>query len=522
MTSSASPDSRSGNRFTGVSSGTRMLVILTFCLLPLGLIALFASIRSAQNNRAQHELDAGIIVRQAARQIDIVLERDAQRMRAAIGNGEPGRAACRAQLAALSGALADQGARYALYTRSGLRRCASDPAPPRAAPPRSPNTIDVLAIGEPRGIRLTVPSASGGYGAADIPLAAFDSAVAPITLAHGATLIQGATRLRLGLGRGAGALDQRVTVTAPVAGGQMALAMSVNVATVSAAEVLLLLLPLLMWLAGAIIGWLVVERLLLRPLAELERAVARVSPDHPEFIVPRLTTPSHEIRNLAEAFRVSAAEIATHEAELEAGLLRQTKLTREVHHRVKNNLQVVASLINLHARGTQGEVQRAYASIQRRVDALAVVHRNHYAEMEENRGINLRTLLSELAANLRASAPAEAAQFGITVNMAPAAVTQDTAVPVAFLFTEVIELVMDCDPKGGATLTLAAGSAPNRMLLTIRAPGLRAAQCADHPTYERFRRIIDGLARQLRSPLNYDADEGSYAIEIASLVDPLP
>src|SRR3546814_11954106 len=51
------------------------------------------------------------------------------------------------------------------------------------------------------------------------------------------------------------------------------------------------------------------------------------------------------------------------------------------------NLQVISSLINFHARGARtAEVVTAYASIQRRVDALAVVHRNHFAEMEENRG----------------------------------------------------------------------------------------------------------------------------------------
>jgi two-component system, sensor histidine kinase PdtaS len=83
---------------------------------------------------------------------------------------------------------------------------------------------------------------------------------------------------------------------------------------------------------------------------------------------------------------------------------------REVHHRVKNNLQVVASLLNLHARGAKTEdASAAYASIQRRVDALAVVHRNHYAELEENRGVALKPLISELGANLRANAPAGAA-----------------------------------------------------------------------------------------------------------------
>jgi two-component sensor histidine kinase len=122
------------------------------------------------------------------------------------------------------------------------------------------------------------------------------------------------------------------------------------------------------------------------------------------------------------------------------------RLTREVHHRVKNNLQVVASLIALHARGSTGDVAAAYASIQRRVDALAVVHRNHYAELEENRGVALRSLIGELTSNLRATAPAEASHFHIMLDMAVAHVSQDVAVPVAFLITEMVELLMTAVP----------------------------------------------------------------------------
>ena len=85
----------------------------------------------------------------------------------------------------------------------------------------------------------------------------------------------------------------------------------------------------------------------------------------------------------------------------------QRRLVREVHHRVKNNLQVVASLLNIHGRSAETERRpaRPMRSIGRRVGALSIVHRNHFAEMEENRGIALRPLLSELAAELRAERP---------------------------------------------------------------------------------------------------------------------
>jgi two-component sensor histidine kinase len=75
---------------------------------------------------------------------------------------------------------------------------------------------------------------------------------------------------------------------------------------------------------------------------------------------------------------------------------------------VKNNLQVVASLLNIHGRSAETpniHRARAYAAIGRRVGALSIVHRNHFAEMEENRGIALRPLISELAAELRAERP---------------------------------------------------------------------------------------------------------------------
>src|SRR4029434_6076026 len=133
--------------------------------------------------------------------------------------------------------------------------------------------------------------------------------------------------------------------------------------------------------------------------------------------------------------------VARHEAELEAAVERQTRLVREGHHRVKNNLQVGGSLANLHSRGSTSEdAAAAYASIQRRVDALAVVHRNHYAELEENRGVALKSVIGELAANIRATAPERASGLGITLEIEPLLVNQDVAIAVAFLITELVEL----------------------------------------------------------------------------------
>ncbi|HEX7789374.1 MAG TPA: sensor histidine kinase, partial [Afipia sp.] len=208
--------------------------------------------------------------------------------------------------------------------------------------------------------------------------------------------------------------------------------------------------------------------------------------------------------------------VALHEAGLAEGLIRQTRLTREVHHRVKNNLQVISSLINLHARGAPTvDASMAYASIQRRVDALAVVHRNHFAEMEENRGLGLRPVISELASNIRATAP-EGSRFGIALDLDSFFVSQDIAVPVAFLVTEVVELALACDPQAQIRVSLKPAPDQNdRAILCVASPALAESEALNARLSQRYGRVIEGLSRQLRAPMNYDPIEGSYAIPIA-------
>jgi len=268
---------------------------------------------------------------------------------------------------------------------------------------------------------------------------------------------------------------REVARTTPVDGTRLQLRLIAGMVPISAVDLLMILLPVLMWVAAAIIGWMIIDRLLLRPRVRMQRVVAAYQPGDAGLDLPVLATPAREIGALGQAFDQVTRTVARHEAELEAAVERQSRLVREVHHRVKNNLQVVASLLNLHSRGSPNEdVAAAYASIQRRVDALAVVHRNHYAELEENRGVALKPLISELSANLRATAPRAAAGMSISLNIEPCHVSQDVAVSVAFLITEIVEFAMFCSADSVRISLVARSDLAEEPLRRRRDGGLRS------------------------------------------------
>jgi len=296
----------------------------------------------------------------------------------------------------------------------------------------------------------------------------------------------------------------------PIGKGDLRARVSTADRRITAIDRLVLLLPVLMWIAAALITWLLVSRLLIRPLKRLERAVLSYEPGG-ALDLPRKVGPSEEIQELRNAFGRAVARVEESDAEMASALEGQRRLVREVHHRVKNNLQVVASLLNIHGRSaTTAEARSAYAGISRRVGALSIVHRNHFAEMEENRGIALRPLLTELAAELRAGAPEEARSFRIDLDLDSVNTTQDVAVAVAFLITEIVEFAMLHRPSDPVEISLRRASE-----LTARlALRSRVLVPDEDETSEKvqFERIVGGLAKQLRSTL--DRKLGSYSVDL--------
>jgi two-component sensor histidine kinase len=282
---------------------------------------------------------------------------------------------------------------------------------------------------------------------------------------------------------------------------------------VSASRWIGLALPLLMWLTALLIGWLIADRLLVQPMTAMRAAVERYSAGETTIRIGTTDYFSAEMTALAEAFDRLANDSACHDAAMQGALDEQKRLTREVHHRVKNNLQIVASLLSLQARETtSSEVARAYSTIQARVGALALVHRWMY-DGDAAHGVDLRALATDLAAALEQNImTVEGVSPHIKIDVDRVVVAQDTAVPVAFLITELVTLAARLSAPEAAHVVIEARShMGGTAMLTIKSAvfGGDALLRPKDPAV----RIITGMARQMRAPLRHRADDCSYRIE---------
>lgn len=145
-----------------------------------------------------------------------------------------------------------------------------------------------------------------------------------------------------------------------------------------------------------------------------------------------------EIRELAETLREMAIRLDEREADLRQSLAQKQMMLREIHHRVKNNLQTVTSLLNLYARIPRGEaVKQAFADVQMRINALALVHRHLY-ESQDMQEVDLHPFMTNLCSLLQDGSGVPPRRVRLGVDIPHVRVTGDRAVPLALLTTEIL------------------------------------------------------------------------------------
>ncbi|MCJ8190635.1 sensor histidine kinase [Sphingomicrobium aestuariivivum] len=502
--------------FRSLSTPTKLVIAIMLALLPIGALTVYTT--SAELNDTRHALrgDAQGEMIAAARAVETLIARNtlALRVSAYGALSVQDRAPCDVAREALSVAPA-VGRRFSITSTDGTVDCGDlDIEGLSALDPVGNGRVD-LWVDEDRGglfLRVGIPGASAtGMITTDELSEAVTAASSEV---DGFTLTDGEESLVLVSKDGPTRADMRhEELSIGLVDRKLTALAAADYVDIDLRDRLNIFLPVLMWALAAILSWALVHLLFMNPLRRLNRAVRDYDVETHDFSPPEKLGPAREIRELGESFAGTVRRIEESEKDLIQAIEGQRRLVREVHHRVKNNLQVVASLLNIHSRGASGEEAReAYAGIGRRVEALSVVHRNHFAEIEESRGIQLRPLVTELAASLRASAPG--AQLAVDLDLDAAATTQDAAVSAAFFITEVVEHAIH---RGAEEVEIALRRTSELTArLSVASEGLVGA-AADDMRHVQFERIVEGLSRQLRSPL--DKKLGGYAVELPVFPD---
>ena len=123
---------------------------------------------------------------------------------------------------------------------------------------------------------------------------------------------------------------------------------------------------------------------------------------------------------------------------IENSLAEKEVLLKEIHHRVKNNLQFISSLLNLQARHINDpETLQVLIEGKNRVQSMALVHQKLYQE-ENLRGVQMREYVENLVDSLVHSLKIDRAKITVHVDVDPVYLDIDAAMPVGMILNELI------------------------------------------------------------------------------------
>ena len=197
------------------------------------------------------------------------------------------------------------------------------------------------------------------------------------------------------------------------------------------------IVPILLILFTWATVWIVSERQLTRWIVYLRRISEAYRTGH-YAIRPVLDGAPTEFRLLGEGLSDMAAAIQERDRNLREAVAQKTVLVREVHHRVKNNLQIVMSLLSLQAgRLRDPAATEALRQARARINALALVHRILY-EIEDQNTIDLKRLVTDLAEQTHEGFGGDRRDIRVTVDAVARTAPGDVAVPLALFTVEAL------------------------------------------------------------------------------------
>lgn len=196
--------------------------------------------------------------------------------------------------------------------------------------------------------------------------------------------------------------------------------------------------PVLMWFAGISVAFLGLHRLVIRHIYHLRRAMRHFASGERKAPYLKFLDPPTEFEVLETSFNRMVGTLTLAEEKAEQDLEDKTILLREIHHRVKNNLQLIASIMNMHSRAAaSSEAKQVLAQLQMRVRGLATVHQTLNATTHQT-SVDTKAVLERLVAELTPAAKTRLRNTQVTADIAAVQLGQDQAVTLSMLAAEAL------------------------------------------------------------------------------------
>jgi two-component sensor histidine kinase len=196
------------------------------------------------------------------------------------------------------------------------------------------------------------------------------------------------------------------------------------------------------------------------------------------------------------------------EAELRKGLAEKEALLAEVHHRVKNNLQVITSILNLERDGIEGEeARRLNEDTRARLRSMSLVHEQMYSPAGIAK-IDLASFLRDLVGTMPALFDVRDAR--IEYELAPLEAGPEQAITFGLFATEAATNAFRHGTGAGGSLELTLGlrvEPGGAALLSVRdrGPGIPEGEAREGLGF----RLMEALAGQLRGELSIGNEGGA-------------
>jgi two-component sensor histidine kinase len=269
-----------------------------------------------------------------------------------------------------------------------------------------------------------------------------------------------------------------------------------------------------MWLAGLLAAWLGTRVVVTRWTTRLTETARAMSEGDLSARADLARAPV-EIRRFGDTLGEMAQRLEARRRDLQAAVEEKDTLLREIHHRVKNNLQTVISLLNLQTKGLRLESGKlALQQLKMRIQALGLVHRHLY-ESEGLKTVDLRTFLGELCRLLQDGTGVSYWQVRCSLDIARVSLPIERAVPLALLVTELVTNSFKHGFPNGrtGTITVALALDDDAAKLSVADDGVGTA--GDDSGTEIAERtglgvvLIQALARQLGGSIAQSGPPGT-------------